>query len=280
MEPSRRLTVNRDVTLCFLPGGSRWLAYHITIAEIYETELVDIEKVRRWGGLVAGTPAPPAVGMRGQREARAGEGPWGTSGGGRKATPCQGPGLPLSDLGPHLCKTEHCGQQARLREEWLVLLVVDAELRDHPHPMPASPGLLSPSSLPVLPLPWPVGMVLPWCSHPPPWLLPPLLGGWALIPSCPRSSGPGAHTASRPAVLCVLWQQPIRVSSGQVVPPLLHSLGAPPLPQQLSLFLVWWPPDSSRPLVCQASSASGPVAAVPSALSSSTTRQFYRALPV
>ena len=46
MEPSRRLTVNQGVTALFPPQGRFTIAakHHITIAEIYETELVDIEK--------------------------------------------------------------------------------------------------------------------------------------------------------------------------------------------------------------------------------------------
>lgn len=84
-----------------------------------------------------------------------------------------------------------------------------------------------------------------WCSHPCPWLLPPLLGGLGSHPLPALAPAVlGAHTASRPAVLCV-WQQPIRVSSGQVVPPLLTASGPAPSPSSSPLFLVWWPPDLS-----------------------------------
>ena len=115
MEPSKRLTVNQNVTRMFPPQGRFTIAakHHITIAEIYETELVDIEKVRRWGKLVGGDPRRPCSG-----DARA-EGSmcrWGlleTSGGGRREKPLpRAPGCLCSDLGQHLCKTEHCGQQA------------------------------------------------------------------------------------------------------------------------------------------------------------------------
>ena len=64
VEPSRRLTVNQGVTALFPPQGRFTIAakHHITIAEIYETELVDIEKVRRLGELVGGDPRRPCGG--------------------------------------------------------------------------------------------------------------------------------------------------------------------------------------------------------------------------
>lgn len=188
MEPSRRLTVNRNVTALFPPQGRFTIAakHHITIAEIYETELVDIEKVRRWGKLVGGDPRRPCSG-----DARA-EGSmcsWGlleTSGGGGREKPLtRAPGCLCSDLGQHLCKTEHCGQQTRIREEWLVLLVVDAELERSPSSHACfRPGLLS-LSLPVSPLSWPLEHVLPGALTPARGCFLLFSGGWALMPSLP-----------------------------------------------------------------------------------------------
>lgn len=52
------------MTALFPPQGRFTIAakHHITIAEIYETELVDIEKVCGRGRRRAGTPGAPAVG--------------------------------------------------------------------------------------------------------------------------------------------------------------------------------------------------------------------------
>ena len=290
MEPSRRLTVNRNVTALFPPQGRFTIAakHHITIAEIYETELVDIEKVRRWGKLVGGDPRRPCSG-----DVRA-EGSmcsWGlleTSGGGGREKPLtRAPGCLCSDLGQHLCKTEHCGQQTRIREEWLVLLVVDAELRDHLHPMPASAldcchsrflfhlslGHWSMSFLVLSPLP-----VAASSSS---------LGAGLSCPPCPHSRGPPCSHSFTACVLCV-WQQLVRVSSESGGFSTTYSLGACLLTQHLSPHPGPCSPvphvvatlTSPEPLMCQECSASGPVTAVSSALSSSTTRQFCRALPI
>ena len=97
----RQLTVNWDVTAVFPPQGRFTIAakHHITIAEIYETELVDIEKVHRWGKLVGGDPRRPCGGdTRAEGNTRR-WGPLETSGGSRRETPCQGPRLPLLRFG-------------------------------------------------------------------------------------------------------------------------------------------------------------------------------------
>lgn len=155
------------------------------------------------------------------------------------------PGCLCSDLGQHLCKTEHCGQQARLREEWLVLLVVDAELRDHPHPMPASaldcchPRFLSHLSLGQ----W--SMVLPGALTPARGCFLPFSGGWALIPSLPLLQRSSALTQLHGLQCSVSGSSPSTSAVDQVVPPLLTASGPAPFPSTSPLFLVWWPPDLS-----------------------------------
>lgn len=213
----RQLMVNWDVTAVFPPQGRFTIAakHHITIAEIYETELVDIEKVRRWGKLVGGDPRCPCGGdtrAEGSTsvllQSFAGGVPWRPWVAAGVKPLARAPGCLCSDLGQRLHKTEHRGQQAHIREEWLVLLVVDAELRG-----PFIPCLLPPrtavtlascftsplasgawSCLLLTPLPWLLAP-LPWGlgSHPLPALTPVILA---------------AHIASQHEVLCLAAARP------------------------------------------------------------------------
>ena len=88
-----------------------------------------------------------------------------------------------------------------------------------------------------------------WCSHPCPWLLPPLL--WGLGSHALPALTPvvlGAHTASRH--VCSVSGSSLSASAvNQVVSPLLTALGpvsspstSPPTPGRAPLFLMWWPP--------------------------------------
>ena len=83
----------------FPPQGRFTIAakHHITIAEIYETELVDIEKVcgqgRRWALWAPLQWAREGRGMRAQTGSR------GDLGLGREGEPCQLPRLPPSNWG-------------------------------------------------------------------------------------------------------------------------------------------------------------------------------------
>ena len=147
------------------------------------------------------------------------------------------------------------------------------------------PGLLS-LSLPVSPLSWPLEHVLPGALTPARGCFLLFSGGWALIPSLPSFSWSSVLTQLHSTKCSVSGSSSSASAVNQVVSPLLTASGPASSPSTSP----HWPCSpvphvvatltSLEPLTCQECSASGPVTAVPSALSSSTTRQFCRALPI
>lgn len=240
------------------------------------------------GSWWAGTPGAPAVGMQGQREACVVGVSWRPRVVVGGKNPLPGPQAAFAQIWDSICvKPSTVGNRhASGRNGWFCWWWMLSS-RDHLHPMPASAldcchsrflfhlslGHWSMSFLVLSPLP-----VAASSSS---------LGAGLSCPPCPHSRGPRCSHSFTACVLCV-WQQLVRVSSESGGFSTTYSLGACLLTQHLSPYPGPCSPvphvvatlTSPEPLTCQECSASGPVTAVSSALSSSTTRQFCRALPI
>ena len=181
-----------------------------------------------------GTPGAPAVGMRGQREACAGGVSWRPRVVAGEKNPFPGPQAAFAQIWDSIyVKLSTVGSRhASGRNGWFCWWwMLSSEITFIPCLLPPWTVVTLASCFTSL---LATGACPAWCSHPCPWLLPPLLWG---LGSHPLSAlilvVLSAHTASRHEVLCV-WQQLVRVSSESGGFSTTHSLGACLLTQHLS----------------------------------------------